>query len=197
MIIGENELPLVLETAKGLKGTKTLVKHLGRLIDLCPDKNYFSDFLDPTGVQSWRIRMMMLEQCYQFFEVIEHGKMIDLVNKFSDDPTAVVRNGVVELWAKLIAVDSDALRSAKHLMFSPWQMRLLLVKIVRRIGRDVSLFWDVVNHLSKDPVSNVRFAVGEMLFEQGDKDLFNELFQNCTDRDIEELKDHLNRKEEA
>lgn len=185
--VDDTDLPLLVDAAKHLRMTKNVIKYLQRIVDACNDPSIVVDFLDPSGVHVWRIRAMMLGQCMNYVGIVESAKMISLASKFADDETAIIREKSVELWAKLIKSDHKTIVSVKKWIGEKWQLRLSLTKVIGRIGEEVPAFTDTIRILSQDPVSSVRCSMARVLVQHQDVDLFNELFKDSTDVEVQHL----------
>ena len=179
--VDECDIPLFMEAVMKVRETETMLEHMSIVVAVIPDKDFFADVLDPTGVADWRVREKMLLESVKLVGVIDTTRMIELANKFSHDDVADVRNMCVDLWCHLIKTDPESIKSVKMLSDESWQLRLLLVKVIEKIEKEVPAFTDSIRQLSHDCVSNVRAAVAHMLQVHGDIEMITELFGSSSD----------------
>ena len=112
--------------------------------------------------------------------MLEHMSIVVAVIP-DKDFFADVRNMCVDLWCHLIKTDPESIKSVKMLSDESWQLRLLLVKVIEKIEKEVPAFTDSIRQLSHDCVSNVRAAVAHMLQVHGDTEMITELFGSSSD----------------
>ena len=179
--VDECDIPLFMDAVMKVRETETMLEHMGTVVAVIPDKDFFADVLDPTGITDWRVRKKMLLEAVKLVGVIDSTRMIELANKFSHDDVADVRNMCVGLWCHLIKTDPESIKSVKMLSDESWQSRLLLVKVIEKIEKEVPAFTDSIRQLSHDCVSNVRAAVAHMLQVHGDTEMITELFGSSSD----------------
>lgn len=178
-VVKKDELNMLFECAYKLRNSVALIQHLKKFSLVFEDKSCFLQILDPHDLKEWRERFFLIEQIIEFIEIFGN-KLVNYAKELSKDPIAIVRSESVKLWAKLIEYDFSNAMEAKTLT-ETFQQRLVLCKIIGKCGVK-PYFQDVVESLSKDPISNVRLCLANVL--QG-TEYFDQYFADSKDIEIE------------
>ena len=183
-VVKEEEKKMVLDFAKLLMLTNTIIEHLYKFSEVFSDKEFFVDMLMPDFEnQPWRSRKAMIEQAKLFIPILKE-KLVPVATKFSQDPVAIIRNLSVSLWIDLIHANEDIIENAKKLINEKWQTRLVLAKIINELGQRDDLE-DTLVQLSHDEISNIRFCIASHIT---DMERFEKLFGDTSDEDILSLR---------
>ena len=183
-VVDKNEHPLLVECAWELRTNKVLIEYLRKFSIVFDDKEVFLKMLDPEGIKKWRVRRCLLEQAVLFIDVF-HERLTAVAAAFSNDAVAIVRDQSITLWAELIKDRPETAQSALEMLNGSFQVRLILAKLIGLTGIQAP-FDKAAEILSKDPVSNVRYALASNL--KSHEDLVR-LFADCQDADIADLKE--------
>ena len=181
-VVDKSEHNLLLECAWDLRTNKVLIEYLRKFAVVFDDKEQFLKMLDPNGIKKWRVRNCLLEQAVLFIDVF-HERLIPIAETFSNDPIAIIRDHSVSLWSHLIQDRPETAHDALKMSNSGFQVRIVLAKLIAEIGI-APPFDTLAVSLSKDPVSNVRYALASNLKNKED---LVALFSNCQDADIRDL----------
>jgi hypothetical protein len=187
-LVSPEEHSLILEYAFALRYTTAVISHLADLANIISDRDAFLKLLDPSDVpkEGWRIRLDLLNETFKFIPVFKE-RLLNIVQIFTEDDVAVVRDASVDLWIELMKNLPAAVECARGLMFGSWHSKLVLCKIVGKTGDEYPILKEEIKVLARDKVSNVRFHIAKMLYEK-DREQFDVLFADNDDPDILELK---------
>ena len=202
-IVKKEEHPLLLECAKALKGYITLINYLHKFSEAFEDKEIFLSFLDPTTQKRWRSRSGLLKQAILFIPTFQR-KLVPIAKSFACDDIAIIRNMSVELWANLIKSGEAlvqnsndesrqaALESATkfedlcEIISVGFHQRLVVCKVIGRLGYNDEKYGKITDDMSKDPVPNVRICMARNLIGSGS---FDKFFSQSQDPEIAALRE--------
>lgn len=142
----------------------------------------FLEMLSPAKAMNWRLRYALQQATLHF--IPDFGaKLIQYALRYSGDLVAIIRDGVVPIWIELVKISDLAKEKIRWLSTKGFKQRLIVAKVITAIGVNPE-YMDIAKRLANDKVSNVRYCLASRL---NDKELFNELFSQANDPDINQL----------
>ncbi|OHT17586.1 hypothetical protein TRFO_00837 [Tritrichomonas foetus] len=183
-IIEEDERQSLFECSLKISNFVGFMTNLYKFAQYFPNKDIFINLLSMEGVEQWRMRKILIDQCILFASHL-HQKLIPIALSFSCDEIACIRNQTVELWIRIINACPECTHSIfDQLLSKSWQQRLIAAKIVSKLGMSHQTE-DVARTLCNDAVSNVRYYMACFLAETP---YFIKYFETSSDPDVAMLR---------
>lgn len=139
------------------------IKYISHITNHFENKEEFLKLLDPKLNTKWRNRILQLEQVIHFLPEYSY-QIMDIIEQYSDDDVAAVRNATVDLWKRLVDTQFSMRNEIEErLMRGKYVKRIIFAKLIGLCG--VSTFPNGYKKLKEDPIELVRGAVENYIRE--------------------------------